>query len=248
MDSKTTIRDFWKRTLQDVSWNENLAKHVNSSIEYLETRKRDLLTSVLEYLPPTHMFRTTVHFILGYDNIVYGEDVALNLNSTQFHLDRREILYYFIHELAHAGYLRYHPMPQLTEMKTIAELIDTVKLLTHLEGMGVISPLKLRNKEHGLLDPDYKTIFNEKEKLRRVRRYFTLLSALEEKRNIKLGNDDIQVLDMMSRRPSRLWYITGCYMAQRIEIDKGSVALQRLVKNGSKEFFEVYSSIEKNLT
>ena len=80
---------------------------------------------------------------------MFGENVALNLNIRQFHADHREAVYYLIHELAHAGYLRYHRMPELASAKTLGDLSAIVKFLTHLEGMGVISSLRLRTREEG---------------------------------------------------------------------------------------------------
>ncbi len=48
------------------------------------------------------------------------------------------------------------------------------------------------------------------------------------------------------RKDLRLWYITGCYMAQKIEEKRGTEELKALVKKGSAEFFETYSESTKN--
>ena len=174
------------------------------------------LAEVLRFLPRGHFFNTTVYLNVGYDNIVFGEDVALNLNSRQFNLDKRESVYYLIHELAHAGYVRYHPLPELRNVKTNRELLKVVKFLTHLEGMGVISALKLRILEGGLLDNDYKILLNDAERVRRVGHYFRLVSKLESNLDKEVNESRLQILEKMSGKETRLWYITGCHMAQEI--------------------------------
>lgn len=247
IDSETTIKTFWKRNLEHIHWTDQFENSVATLIEYLNSiPKSDWLNVVLGYLPEEHIFKTTVHLIIGYDNIVYGEDVALNLNSKQFHYDNREVIYYLIHELAHAGYFRYHPMPKLAKINATADLLDTVKLLTQLEGMGVISPLKLRLKEGGLLDNDYKVLLDHDERNRRVRDYFKILTNLETKQSQESSEHILQVLEQMSGRSARLWYITGCHMAQRIEQEQGTTKLRDLVEKGYGEFFETYHAIEKS--
>jgi hypothetical protein len=52
----------------------------------------------------------------------------------------------------------------------------------------------------------------------------------------------------MSGRATRLWYITGCHMAQRIEQECGVETLRNLVKKGYDEFFETYRNLENPST
>jgi hypothetical protein len=246
--SKLTIREFWKKNLEQIIWKSQLGTVIDAVREYLIGRQESQwLSAVLEYLPEGHVFRTTVYLIVNYDNVVYGEDVALNLNFRQFHVDHREVVYYLIHELAHAGYFRYHRMPELTKIRTLGDLSDAVKLLTHLEGMGVISPLRLRVEEGGLLDGDYKVLLDGVERKRRVRDYFRVLSRLENRRSQELREEDFQVFEDMSGRTTRLWYVTGCHMAQRIEQEYGVEMLRNLVKRGCEEFFKTYRNLENPL-
>jgi hypothetical protein len=203
--SKLTIREFWKKNLEQTIWNTQFETAIDTVKEYFIRRQESQwLSAVLGYLPEGHAFRTTVYLIVNYDNVVYGEDVALNLNFRQFHVDHREVVYYLIHELAHAGYFRYHRMPELTKIRTLRDLSDVVKLLTHLEGMGVISPMRLRVEEGGLLDGDYKVLLNDTERKRRVRDYFRVLSRLENRRSQELREGDFQVFEDMSGRTTRL--------------------------------------------
>ena len=249
LGSASTIREFWKKNLEQTAWNRQLETAINDVREYLTSRQEsEWLDAVLNYLPQEHVFKTTAYLIVNYDNVVYGENVALNLNFKRFHIDHREAVYYLIHELAHAGYFRYRQMPELRKMRTLGDLSDAVKLLTHLEGMGVISPMKLRLKEGGVLNDDYRVLLNIAERNKRVRNYFSILTKLENKPRQKLRQADLQVLEQMSGRATRLWYITGCHMAQRIEQEWGLDTLRNLVKKGFDEFLETYRNLENPST
>jgi hypothetical protein len=240
-DAKTTIEEFWSAELASISWTPELERNVSAVKAYLlEQKKAKWLNEVLRYLPRRHFFNTTIYLNVGYDNIVFGENIALNLGFHKFHEDKRESVYYLIHELAHAGYVRYHPLPELWNIKTNRELLAIVKFLTHLEGMGVTSALRLRILEDGLLDNDYKILLNNTEKAGRVNHYFRLFDKLENNQSKRVDKNYFKLFDRMSGKKTRLWYITGCHIAQEIEKHKGTEALRNLVKRGSREFFDTY--------
>jgi hypothetical protein len=234
--------------MERIDWNAQLGTSVEEIIQFLKDQESRWFDSVLMYLPRGHIFNTTVYLIGGYDNIVYGEDVALNLNFEKFHTDHREAVYYLTHELAHAGYFRYRRMPDLASLRTMSDLLNAVKLLTHLEGMGVISPLKQRMKEHGLFDDDYKVLLNKNERRARAQEYFTSLSKLEKEPNRKLRKVDFRILENFSARPKRLWYIAGGHMALKIEERYGTATLQNIVKKGHAMFFRTYGQIRDPLS
>ncbi|HXX87050.1 MAG TPA: DUF5700 domain-containing putative Zn-dependent protease, partial [Candidatus Acidoferrum sp.] len=99
-----------------------------------------------------------------------------------------------------------------------------------------------------LLANDYKVLLNENERNARIHDYFTVLSKLESAADRKLRHGDYQILGSMSAGPKRLWYIAGCYMAQRIEEQRGTLTLQNIVKQGPEEFFRAYREIENPLS
>jgi hypothetical protein len=236
-----TIEEFWSAQLSKISWSPELEYNVNSAKAYLlDQKKTKWLSEVLRYLPRGHFFNTTVYLNVGYDNVVFGENVALNLDLRQFSLDKRESIYYLIHELAHAGYVKYHPLPNLRNIRTNRELLKTIKFLTHLEGMGVISALRLRISEGGLLDNDYKVFLNDAEREKRISHYFELINKLQSNLD-KVNDSRFEILEKMSGKETRLWYITGCHMAQEIEKHYGIETLRELVKHGSEKFFDTYS-------
>jgi hypothetical protein len=246
MDPHITPEDFWKKQLDVIPFVKKIEASIIDIESYLKTRKQSKwLDEVLRYLPRNHVFNTTVYMIVGYDNIVLNEDVALNLNSVLFHKDRKESIYYLIHELAHAGYLRYHRMPDLTFPGKGSELSAIIEFLTHLEGMGVISSMRLRIKENGFLSDDYKVLRNEKKRIKRVRDYFNALSKFKREPDRKIDKArDFEVYNQFSRSPQRLWYITGCHMAQTIETAFGIERVRELVLKGSSDFFKTYLETE----
>jgi hypothetical protein len=243
--AKVTIGEFWTEQLSRTSWSSELANNIKAVKAYLlNQEKKKWLNEVLRYLPKGHFFNTTVYLNAGYDSIVFGENIALNLNSDKFKLDKRESVYYLIHELAHAGYVRYHHLPELGKIKTKNELLNVIKFLTHLEGMGVISALRLRISESGLLDNDYKVLLNNSEKEKRVRHYFRLLREVENSSNNEVERLRSRVFEKMSGKETRLWYITGCHIAQEIEKNRGIETLRKLVEQGSEEFFNTYQELK----
>jgi hypothetical protein len=241
IDASATAEEFWSTQMSKFSWSSELERNMESLKTYLLNQKKtEWLSEVLNYLPETHEFNTTVYLNLGYDNIVYGENVALDMGNQSFSLDKRESKYYLIHELAHAGYVRYHPLPELRNVKTNEELLRTIKTLTQLEGMGVISAFRLRVLENGLLDNDYKVLLDNTEKTRRVNRYFELLAELGSAPKKGANKNISKIFEEMSRKETRLWYITGCHMAQEIEKHAGIRTLRRLVEEGSEDFFNTF--------
>ena len=246
--SRLTAKAFWKKELQSVSVDEHWEDIIEGEVELLRFREKQWLATTLKYLPPRHTFHTTVHLIGGYDSVVYGEDVALNLAARNFQNDRREAVYYLIHELAHAGYLRYHRMPDLAGLKTFTELFETIRFLTHLEGMGVVSSFQKRIEEGGLSDSDYRALLDEDEMNARVREYFTRLTKVEKAGNRRLDNGGLRILGQFSAGPRRLWYATGCHMALAIEGRYGTMALRKIVKEGHRSFYRAYSTVEDPLS
>lgn len=136
-------------------------------------------------------------------------------------------------------------MPRLDRMRTVADLLGAIRFLTQLEGMGVISALRKRTNEKGLLDRDYQVLMNASDRRKRVAEYFRILKNLEASRNAQLKSKHFGILDRMSGRETRLWYIAGCYMAQQIESKYGIETLKQLVVIGANEFFTLYEEVDK---
>ena len=245
--SATPIEEFWSGELESIEWDSRTIESIERVIAYLKAHRRQWLEATLRYLPRGHLFDTTIYLIGGYDSIVYGEDVALNLTFRKYLDDPREAVYYLIHELSHAGYFRYRKMPDLRRINTSHDLLKIVRLLTHLEGMGVASPLRERLKEGALADDDYRVLLNKSKRRARVREYFELISRLENAPNRLVRPGDPELGDFSSK-PGRLWYVAGGHMALTIEEGCGLGKLQNIVKSGPKRFFETYERLEDPLS
>ncbi len=242
MDTRTHAEEFWAARFAGA--DESTIRNAAEVRGYLLAQDVGRwLPGVLDYLPEGHRFDAAVYLNIGYDNVALGGDVALNLGHAPFHEDRREAIYYLMHELAHAGYLAYHGMPDLTAPATWGGLAANVRFLTHLEGMGVITPLRLRAEEGGLGDSDYVALGDPVERRRRVRAYFTRLERLEGSPDRKVADSDLGVYGEFSDRPDRLWYVAGCHMAQAIEEAQGRAALRGLVRVGCDAFFDAYLAV-----
>lgn len=239
MDARTPADEFWATRLAKA--DESTIRSATGVRDYLLAEDVDSwLPGVLDYLPEGHRFDAAVYLNIGYDNVALGGDVALNLGHAPFRVDRREAVYYLMHELAHAGYLAYHGMPDLTSPATWGELAANVRFLTHLEGMGVMTPLGLRTEQGGLGDPDYVALADPSERRRRVRAYFTRLERLEGSPDRDVADGDLGVYGEFSEKPDRLWYVAGCHMAQAVEAAQGKAALRGLVRAGCDAFFDAY--------
>ncbi len=239
MDTRTSAEEFWAARLAKA--DESTIRKAAEVRGYLLAQDRGRwLPGVLDYLPKGHRFDATVYLSLGYDNVALGGDVAINLGHMPYRIDPREAIYYLMHELAHAGYFTYHDLPDLTAPATWGELAANVRFLTHLEGMGVITPLRLRTEEDGLGDPDYIALADPVQRQRRIRAYFTKLEHLESFPDRKVAEGDLDIYGEFSEKPTRLWYITGCHMAQSIEESRGRNSLRELVRIGCDEFFNTY--------
>ncbi len=242
MDTKTTTEKFWAARLS--KYNSETVEYAHAVSDYLLTQEKShWLSGVLDYLPEGHSFDSTVYLNIGYDNIAMGGDAALNLAYPPFHVNHREAIYYLMHELAHAGYLTYHETPNLVAPKTFSDLAANVRFLTQLEGMGVITPLRLRTEEGRLNDPDYLTIRDPIELRRRMHTYLEKYRLLEYEQGRAVKPEDLRVYDNFSRKPLRLWYVAGCHMAQVIEEVQGRDTLRELVRVGCDAFFNAYLGI-----
>jgi hypothetical protein len=246
MDTKMTPGEFWARILGRISDAEVSIRNASAVREHILSQSRSRwLPGVLEYLPRAHAFDAIVYLNLGYDNVAYEGNVALNLNHLPFHTDHREAVYYLMHELAHAGYLTYNRMPDLSAPNTYGALAGNVMFLTQLEGMGVLTPLRLRAAEGGLGDPDYVALGDPVERCGRVHAYFEKLARLEDRPNREVVECDLEFYNQFSGRPRRLWYVAGCHMAQVIEAERGIDVLRELVRKGSGAFFDEYRGIRE---
>ncbi|MEN6310686.1 MAG: DUF5700 domain-containing putative Zn-dependent protease [Acidobacteriota bacterium] len=198
------------------------------------------VNDVLRYLPDGFRFHGALFLTFGYDiGVAFPPNASLNGASPRFDGHPREILYYAIHELHHAGFMALHAPPRLADVKTCRDLLRAVEYLTQLEGTAVLAAFERRRLEHALSDDgDYVALQDE----RRMRQddilYWKEYDGLAARGGRPADKEAWAVIERLSSG-ERLWYRVGARLAGRIEKEMGRPALVALVQEGPARFFEV---------
>lgn len=237
--------DFWRSILTDaLKEKRSFENRIQSNLTYIESNEGVFLSAIqetAEYLPPDYNFQTRLNLILGYDiGIVSRGEAMLNIEHPHFSAEKRELVYMAMHELHHVGYTDYNPIYSLSDLQTLDDLRHAIRYSTHLEGLAVYAPLDRRISENGLGHEDYQFLVDSHKRQSRVREYFEILEALDKSRNRELNDSDFEILEKMSGRGSRLWYVTGAHMCKTIDEELGREALTETIQGGPNSFFAVY--------
>jgi len=206
---------------------------------------RSWIGDVERYLPPDRRLRATVHLTFGYDiGVAYGDQASLNCAHPRFAKDPRELLYYAVHELHHAGFMAFQPPVPFARVRTCADLLEVVRRHTQMEGMAVLSALPRRAAEGALAsDGDSTALADPAEMRREEARYAELVRSLELCGEEPAGTEAWGVVERMSSE--RLWYRVGARMAQRIERARGRRALVELIELGADRFMQVAAQVAR---
>ena len=204
------------------------------------------LADVLAYLPAGFRFHGTLFLTFGYDiGVAFPPNASLNAAASHFDGHPRELLYYAIHELHHAGFMVLHPPPRLADVKTCADLLKAIEYLTQLEGMAVLAATERRRLEKALSsDADYVALQDDQRMQRDEVLYFKEYEALKKRADEPVDKEAWSVLGRMSGG-ERLWYRVGAMMAGRIERELGRPALVSLVLEGPERFFGVIQQLRR---
>ena len=193
----------------------------------------------LRYLPADFRFEGSLFLTFGYDiGVAYPPNASLNGASRRFEGHPRELLYYAIHELHHAGFMSLHPPLRFPDFKTCRDLLAAVRYHTQLEGMAVLAAWDRRRAENAIAgDGDYAALEDAGRMARDVADYFRDFDGLERRGDEPLDAEARAVVERMSGG-ERLWYRVGALMARRIEERLGRPALVDLVEDGPLRFIE----------
>ncbi len=202
------------------------------------------LHDVLRYLPAGFRFHGTLFLTFGYDiGVAFPPNASLNGATPHFDGHPRELLYYAIHELHHAGFMTIHPPPRFADLKTCRDLLSLVRYSTQLEGMAVFAAWERRRAEGALGDDaDYVALQDAARMERDEALYFKDYDGLKKRAGQPADKDAWAVIERMSGG-ERLWYRVGAVMADRIEKKLGRPALVNLVGRGPGSFFQSYLSL-----
>ena len=220
-------------------------KNALPCIEYIKKNISDFNEAFREletYLPREIDLSSTLFCILGYDiGVVSDGNAFLNLGHPLFHENKRELLYFAMHELHHVAFTHYNPIYSFDDLKTTGDLIRIIRYSTHLEGLAVYSSLDRRRRENGYAHRDYLTL-NDSCKMSQLKtQFFDILQQIEAESSRSLVEDDWGVLELMSDG-DRLWYVVGSCMAESIERSLGKEALNSSIVGGPETFFKLYQN------
>lgn len=238
--------EFWREILSRMDV-ETVMTRLAQSLTFLEENEdvmREVLREILEYLPTTTVIHCQVLAMAGYDIGIVSEGSPLvNIAHPLFEKDPRELIVMSMHELHHVGYTEFHPIYGLQDLQRTSDLLRAVKYSTHLEGMAVYAPLKRRMEMDILTHPDYQALLDEEVVQRRSKVYFKHLHELESEEDREICEDDLEILDIMSGRDLRLWYVVGGHMAREIDKNLGREELVKTVVEGADYFLDAYERL-----
>ena len=240
-----TLEGFWRKTLAHESKHKaDHLKRIQSNLDFIKSNElifRRAIDETATYLPAEIRLRARLYLIIGYDiGIVSEGDAYLNVGHPHFGDDRRELLYFSMHEAHHVGYIRLHLIYSLESLRTSSDLIRAIEYSTHLEGLAVYSSYERRTIEEGFGHVDYWILNDARERKRVTGEFFGILDGLGEEPDRPLKEADFGLLEQMSGG-KRLWYVAGAHMAQEIDEGLGREALTQTVVDGPDSFFEAYA-------
>ena len=240
------IEAFW-RNITENQFNQEMENHINSAIEFLEENK-DLFASsmdeVAEYLPKDLQLKCKLYTMVGYDIGIVSEGSAfINIAHRFFKENPYELIFIPMHEAHHVGYIHYNPTFSFSELKRLSDLKKAVRFSTHLEGLAVYAPLRRRLETGCVAHEDYSALMDEEIAEQRKVQYFDLVKELERTADRKITDDDFGIFEPMSEPGTRLWYVTGAYMAKIIDEKLGREALRETVRQGPDSFFDLYNTV-----
>lgn len=159
----------------------------------------------------------------------------------------RELWFYCVHEIHHAGVQRYHDLPYLSQVKTTRDLAALVRYLTFLEGTAVYAARGWRSEAHALSDDaDYVALDDSARMAGYEEAYFRIYDELQRTPQRPIADADWAIIDQLSSG-DRLWYRVGALMAQRIDEVRGRHTLRSIVIDGPDRFFSTYDTIRGRL-
>jgi hypothetical protein len=198
------------------------------------------------YLPEDYTPRvTTVYFIIGgFNGIALNDQVAMNIDWRQFRNDPQEILLYLPHELFHIGFAHYHPLPNISKVKSKEDLRKVVARITMDEGLATLVPYQKRIALNALADYDYSILSDSLSLSKKVEQFITVMEMISKNNNIPVTSKLLgEVLGQCSG--DRLFYSVGCYMGLKIEQKYGREKLIELIRHSPENFFEVFQNTKK---
>ncbi len=216
-----------------------------SSIESDHTSQLRCWNEAADFLPDGALSGTVLYLTLGYD-IGVAVDCQASINLAHPHFlenSLEELWFYIVHEIHHAGFQKYNPLPVLADTRSISDLSYLVKYLTHMEGLAVHAARRWRTEKGALKwDSDYEALLDSERMDTYEKAFFSTYSNLVGEVDRPIEKEDWEILGRMSAG-DRLWYRVGALMADRIEKALGLVVLIATVEEEPGAFFDRYMEL-----
>ncbi len=194
---------------------------------------------LLRLLPEGHRFpQATLYFTLGYDVGVVSDQWSASVNLAHPYLmeNPRHVEYFLIHELHHVGFLAYHDLPRVRDIRSREGLRALVQGLVHLEGLGTYAPWRLRQRDETLdAFPDYVTLQDDTAMADLEVQFWHLYRGLDDLPDEVDRETVIHQLTLFGDQ-HKLFHLVGCRFAQRIHHLYGLKRLHTTILDDSEGF------------
>ena len=216
-----------------------------SAIENDRTSQLRCWNEAAAFLPDGALSGVVLYLTVGYDiGVALKGHASINLVHPHFLKNQLEELWFYgVHEIHHAGFQKYNPLPALVDTRTISDLAYLIKYLTHMEGLAVHAARRWRTEAGALeSDSDYEALLNSERTDTYKREFFSIYNRLIHEADRPIEMKDLEILGRMSTG-DRLWYRVGAAMADLIEKTLGRELLIGTVSEGPDVFFERYMEL-----
>lgn len=206
-------------------WQSHPTSGVLDAWSGREAELGEFVEAAALYLPGHVAFGGIVYLVMGYDiGVAAPPDLCLNVGHEHFLNDPRELGFYATHEAHHVGFMTLRQPPALAELNEPKRLLEIIRYMTQLEGMGVHAVFDLR-AEHSALsaDADYRIYTDLAERQRVKARYAELVSKLSGADAI--SDDNVGTIMNGMSSGERVWYRFGALVSWTLERSRGRNAL-----------------------
>lgn len=230
-DTHTTVPSI----VDDILAQSDDARAVASMLDRLAGEREALshhAELALEHLPPGTSLDGHIHLIVGYDiGIAAPPDVAINVAHAHFLANPSEVVLYVTHEAHHVGFMAARPPPSLAALDDPCVLREVVAYFTELEGRAVHAAHDPRARLGALAHEEDYLVYRDANLAAKVTaRFAELWQRLQ--RLAPLGDDDVGAIMKAMSSGERLFYRVGALVCDRIERERGRVALAMSVRDG----------------
>ena len=190
------------------------------------------------YLPAVTPVTGTIALAAFLPNYAFSVDgtIVLSLTDRFWNGDAAVVWNLLVHELFHNGFVQHQRGSSPNDAKDGRGLVQA--LLWQVQNEGMATYVAWRAKPAELLFGDYKLLEKPDEvtaRLAQCRRMLTDFQAAGSE-----GLPPLRDRLWQECNVSRVSYVAGAWMAQRIERYQGAAALVKTIQRGPEEFLEAY--------